>query len=87
MELDWTKHIAEIAVETGAVGVVIDSYAMLLAHCGVTKENDSGLANAKIIAPLTRLTRKAGLGVTLIAHSRKSDGTYRGATALGAGVD
>jgi hypothetical protein len=87
LEPVWDKHIAEVTDEIGAAGVVIDSLAMLASHCGITEENDAGQMNSKLIPQLTRLIIDTRLGVTFSAHSRKSDGTYRGSTAIGAGFD
>lgn len=87
LDQDWLRDIISTANETEAVGMVIDSYAMLLSHVGIKDENDAGPVNFRIIRPLTTLIRDTGVAVTFTAHARKEDGKYRGSSALGAGVD
>jgi len=87
LDEDWLTDIADTARETEAVGLVIDSYAMLLSHVGIKDENDAGSVNFRIIRPLTAIIRDTGVAVTFTAHARREDGKYRGSSAQGAGVD
>ena len=86
-DANWESHLKAVIEETGASGVVIDTLAQFAALVGVRDENSSGEITAKISAPLTRLTRETQAGILLLAHARKSDGRYRGSSAIGALTD
>lgn len=65
--------------------VVIDTLAALVASLDL----DPGSATAwtPIMGKLTAIARESRVGILVLHHGRKSDGTYRDSSAIAAGVD
>lgn len=70
----------------GARVVVVDTLSDLWAGF-VSEEKDAG-ETANFLRPYARLARETGVGLVLLHHLPKTQGTmYRGSTAIGATVD
>lgn len=65
--------------------VVVDTLAALASSR--VDDPSSSTAWTKVMTLLTAVARETGSAVLLLHHSRKSDGTYRDSTAIGAGCD
>jgi len=82
---DPFPDLARAVEVTGAGLIVVDT----LAAFAESLVDDPGSSSAwtPVMSRFTRLTRDSGAALLLLHHARKSDGSYRDSSAIGAGVD
>jgi hypothetical protein len=78
---DVRRHIQE----TGAKLVIVDTL-MAYTSGGVTDANNAAQMQPFVQA-LTQLARETGAAIVIVGHGKKSDGSYRDSSAIGAAVD
>ena len=84
IEFSPLPELNEAVERTRPVLVIVDT---LSAIAEGKLEDGSAKAWQPLMAALTRLARDFDCAVIIVHHSRKSDGTYRDSTAIGAAVD
>lgn len=65
--------------------LVVDTLASAVE--GLVDDPHSSTAWTPVMSALTAIARDCDVAILLLAHARKSDGSYRDSTAIGAGVD
>jgi AAA domain-containing protein len=82
---DRFRELEAAATEVRPSVIILDTLASFAE--GLVKDPNSSSEYGQVVNRLTRLSRASKAGVLLLAHARKSDGTYRDSSAIGGGVD
>lgn len=83
LQTDWSKGLAEVTYELGAVLVIIDTLARSLAGGDENRSGDMATA----IEAADAIRRKSGATVEFVHHTPKEGETPRGHSALEGAVD
>jgi len=85
---DRIRPIDELEAVAGKLEpllVIVDTLSAFTERLGLRPGNASDWT--PVMGRFTRLCRDSNAALLLLHHGRKSDGTYRDSTAIGAGVD
>jgi hypothetical protein len=83
LQPDWSRGLAELAADLGAVLVVIDTLARSMVGADENRSGDMAAA----VEACDVIRRQSGATVDLIHHSPKATDTLRGHSALEGAVD